>query len=194
MIRWLDERGPVRWLGEPVGLGRFNETTVSACLQNPDNWAACFDICVIAGAAGWNALLAPECQSICLHEACGEGMLITPHGMGKVMKQIGDCLTYCNAQADKLPDDGARQAAKAACPSTCGLYQALADLPPEDKQDAKTAKIPKPPAGSPPPPKKPPPPITTANTASASSGGGAGTALVVVGVLAAVAWAVWGAK
>lgn len=157
MIRWLDDQVPVRWLGESSGrLGRFDEPTVSECLSNPSNWASCFDICVSAGAAGWNALLAPECQAICLHEACGEGILITPNGMKKVMAKVGGCLTTCLNDANKLPDNGARQAARAACPTTCGLYIELAKLPPEDKQDAKTAPVPTPstPASKSEPPKE----------------------------------------
>jgi hypothetical protein len=177
MIRWLDARPApqIRWLGGPSSgrLGLFEEPTYTDCAANEANKNACYYSCIAAGSSGWNALLATACQSVCITEACGNGILLTPRGLQKVVPKIADCLTYCRTQAEKLSDSSARAAALAACPSTCMLAAELAKLPPEDKQNAKTAPIPQPP-GTP-----------AASKSAPSSDRGLGSVLIIAALVAA---------
>lgn len=121
-------------------------------------------------------MLLPICKNICLDELCGKGFILTPHGMKKVMAEVAPCLIKCHADAASL-DPAARAAALAACPSTCALVDALNKLPPEDKKPAKTAKVPIP-SGK-----------TSPSVGAAATGIGAGW--VILGVVGAVAAALW---
>jgi len=173
MIRWLDECPSVRWLGEPGGqLGLFSETTYNDCANNEANKNACYYGCVSAGAGGWNALFLSACQSICITEACGKGILLTPTGMQKVIPKIADCMVLCQTQAEQLTDPVAREAARAACPTTCGLYNEISKLPPEDRPDAKNA---------------PPPNYTPLQTPPSEKSSSQRTTAILVGVLAVAA-------
>lgn len=134
-VRWIEDRtvgvGRVNWLGA------FDETTQADCLSNPINHNICYYSCLASGAGGWNAITANACQLVCISEACGRGILLTPIGMQKVMSKVGACLATCFADAAKLQDPTAREAANAACQSTCALATEISKLPVEDKPPAK---------------------------------------------------------
>ena len=171
----------MKWSGR---LGLFEETTYADCSNNEANKNACYYSCVLAGGGGWNGILLNACQSVCITEACGKGILLTPHGMGAVIGKIGDCLTFCNAQADKLDDPTAREAAKAACPATCGLYSEVSKLPASDQKPAPGASIPIP--GQKPPSKPPPTPTPTTPSSAGVPASFWLWGLGIIGVIAAV--------
>lgn len=156
MIRSFVGQVEVRSVRGSGRLGLFDESTVDSCKNAEKNKLACNYLCLASGTAGWNGTTLEFCKSICIEEACGNGILLTPHGMQTVVAKLGDCLSFCYGQAEKLTDPIARQAARIACPSTCGLANELAKLPASDKRPAKTTPIPPPPKTTPPAPTPPP--------------------------------------
>lgn len=186
MMRWLESsRIPPRRM-----LGVFSEKTSADCLANSINKDYCHAFCAAIGASAGPTLIGlPICTDICLTEACGKGIFLTPVGMQKVATKIGSCLTNCYTQADKLDDPAARIAARAACPATCNLANELAKLPPEDKQP--TSTLPPNPPGTKPgggkPTTKPTttPPTTKPTLAQQAGIGGIGI-LIGLAIVAAV--------
>lgn len=115
----------IEWVREPSSLGLFNEATVPECMASAANKDACYTAAVVTGAGGWNLILAPYLVDICMNEACGRGIILTPNDMQKAGAVIGTCMQQCVDDAQKLPDNGARQAALAACPTTCNMAHVL---------------------------------------------------------------------
>ncbi len=144
MIRWLEERKTVRWLGEPSGqLGLFSESTTAACMTNVYNQDACNVLCYAAGVTGYGAIFLTPCQNQCMIEMCGQGILppckLPPTGLAcnplatkKEMQKAGAVISPCfkacmNAypQADFGTDEEQLKIAVRDCVKKCGLVQAV---------------------------------------------------------------------
>jgi hypothetical protein len=142
------------------------------------NQNACYYACALSGSAGWNLLLVPICQSICITEACASGILVSHPQMEKASVKISPCFNACMdayQQEAVGTDEVALKAAAQKCAGQCGFAQTLKSTP----GATKVAKA----GGS----GGKAPTTPSAPTAPAASRAGAGSGLLIELVVAAVA-------